>query len=217
MTIERLLKDRPMFHTWDDGSPVSFATSPRVLHFIFEHAKPNMTTLETGSGYSTVAFALAKTNHICITPSQEEPKKILQYCQQIGLQASIQFLTESSDAVLPKPGAIPAALDFVFIDGAHRFPYACVDFHYTGEKVKVGGILGVDDVDMPSVKVLYDFLQGEADWKLMERIKDTAFFQRVSLPNHVMDWTGQGMNQGYKKRKKLISSIKKTIKRFLPK
>lgn len=216
MTIEKLLQDRPLFHAWDDGSPTSFATSPKVLQFIYDHAQKGMTTLETGSGYSTVAFAMAGTNHICITPFAEESKRILEYCNKIGLQPTITSLTGSSDTVLPTNNNIPETLDFVFIDGAHRFPYACVDFHYTGEKVRVGGILGVDDVDMPSVKVLYDFLKGEEDWELMERIKDTAFFKRIKTPNHVMDWQGQGMNQGYKKRKEFIYSIKKRVKKMLP-
>lgn len=216
MTIEKLLQDRPLFHTWDDGSPTSFATSPKVLHFIYNHAKEGMNTLETGAGYSTVAFAMAGTNHICITPFAEEPKKILEYCNKNGLQPTITSLTGNSDVVLPSSTQIPETLDFVFIDGAHRFPYPCVDFNYTGEKVRVGGILGVDDVDMPSVKILYDFLKGEDDWELMARIKDTAFFKRIKTPNHIMDWVGQGMNQRYKKRKEFIYSIKKRVKKMLP-
>ncbi|MFN7118499.1 MAG: class I SAM-dependent methyltransferase [Saprospiraceae bacterium] len=216
MSIERLLQDRPMLHAWDDGTPASFATSPKVLHFIHDHTKPGMTTLETGSGYSTIAFALAGSKHICITPFTEESGRIKQYCNKIGLQPNITFLAASSDQILPDQNVIPAQLDFVFIDGAHRFPFACIDFHYTESKLPVGGIMGVDDIDMPSVKVLYDFIRREKEWELIEKIKGTAFFRRIKPTEPLMDWQAQQMNEAYKQRKLLISSIKRTVKKFLP-
>lgn len=216
MSIERLLADKPNLHAWDDGSPASFATSPKVLYFIHDHTKPDMITLETGSGYSTIAFALAGSQHICITPFTAESDRILQYCNNIGLQANITFLAASSDMILPDNKVIPATLDFVFIDGAHRFPFPCIDFHYTESKLKVGGIMAVDDIDMPSVKILYDFLRREKEWELVEKIKGTAFFRRTRPTEPLMDWQGQQMNEGYKQRKVLISNIKRSIKKILP-
>jgi hypothetical protein len=51
-----------------------------------------------------------------------------------------------------------ADIQLAFIDGAHRFPLPQVDFHYIEPGIVVGGLLAVDDCDMPSVKVLCDFL-----------------------------------------------------------
>jgi len=202
-TVERLLEDRPLFHEWPDGKPVSWAVNADVLRFIYENVKSDMATLETGSGHSTVAFALAGARHIAVTPSKSEGKKILEYCASIGLDPDIRFLTEPSDRVLPCSEAIPQALDFVLIDGAHAFPIACIDFHYTEYRLKVGGIMGVDDIFMPSVRILYDFLCAEDDWELVRQINDTAFFRLLRKKDAETNdpWISQGINKVFWERK----------------
>ncbi|UCD52892.1 MAG: class I SAM-dependent methyltransferase [Phycisphaerales bacterium] len=202
-TIERLVKDRPQFHVKPDGSPVSWAVNVDVVRFIYENVKPDMATLETGSGHSTVAFALAGARHIAVTPSEPEGRKILKYCADIGIQPHIRFLHEQSDLILPRSDEIPPELDFVFIDGAHYFPVPCIDFHYTAPRLKVGGIMGVDDIFMPSVRILYDFLCAEDDWELVRQIRDTAFFrQRRKRNSQSSDpWATQGINKAFWQRK----------------
>jgi hypothetical protein len=138
-----------------------------------------------------------------VTPRENEGKKILEYCASLGIDANVRFLNECSDLALPRTDEIPPELDFAFIDGAHAFPLACIDFHYTASRLKVGGIMGVDDVFMPSVRVLYDFLRVEDDWELVRQIRDTAFFRllrkRDSLSND--PWSTQGINKAFWQRK----------------
>ena len=94
-------------------------------------------------------------------------------------------------------------MDFVFIDGAHAFPIACIDFHYTEYRLKVGGIMGVDDIFMPSVRILYDFLCAEDDWELVETISDTAFFRLLRKKNAETNdpSISQGINKVFWERK----------------
>ncbi len=202
-TVERLVEDRPLFHEYPDGKAVSWAVNADVVRFIYDNVKPDMATLETGSGHSTVAFALAGARHIAVTPSESEGKKILEYCTNIGSEPNIRFLNERSDLVLPSHEAIPQELDFVFIDGAHAFPIACIDFHYTEHRLKAGGIMGVDDIFMPSVRILYDFLCAEDDWELVSQIRDTAFFRLRCKKDSRSDdpWVNQGINKAFWERK----------------
>ena len=201
--VERVIEDRPQFHERSDGSAVSWAVNPDVLRFIYETVKPDMATLETGSGHSTVAFVLAGARHIAVTPSENEPKRILEYCASIGIEPTVRFLTGCSDIVLPCSDAIPQELDFVFIDGAHYFPIACIDFHYTAPRLKVGGIMGVDDILMPSVRILYDFLRKEDDWELVRQITDTAFYRLLRKTDSAANdpWISQGINKDFWQRK----------------
>jgi len=202
-TIERLVEDRPQFHVKPDGRPVSWAVNADVVRFIYENVKPGMITLETGSGHSTVAFALAGARHIAVTPSEAEGQKVLEYCGAIGIEPHVRFLHEQSDRILPNSAEIPPELDFVLIDGAHYFPIPCIDFHYTAGRLKVGGIMGVDDIFMPSVRVLYDFLCAEDHWELVSQIRDTAFFRllRHKVSPSTDPWTGQGINKAFWERK----------------
>ena len=200
--VERLIADRPQFHVRSDGSSVSWAVCPNVLRFIYETVQPGSRTLETGSGHTTVAFAMAGANHTAVTPSEAESKKILEYCAKLGVEAGVRFVIGSSDTALPRPETLPEELDFAFIDGAHAFPLPFVDFHYTARRLKVGGIMGVDDIFMPSVRILYDFLLGEEDWELVRQIEDTAFFRRLEQHEGSEDiWARQNINKAFWERK----------------
>ena len=109
----------------------------------------------------------------------------------------MRFVLGRSDGVLPTIWEELGDLDFVFIDGARRFPLPVMDFHYTEVHIKVGGVLGVDHVDMPSVRVLYDFLRGEVEWQLIAEVDSTPFFRRLRPTQIVSDLQGQEMNSGF--------------------
>ena len=196
MRIEEIYNDLPKFHTSADGSPVSWGISKEILKFIYDNLKPGMETVETGSGNTTVGFAVAGTNHTCVTPSDEESRKIMEYCSKLGIIPNITFLNQSSDIVLPNIQTAKEDLDFIFIDGAHRFPFPIIDFHYTESRLKIGGILGIDDTRIPSVKILCDFLCGENEWKLIKKFRNTAFFKKINKTTG-KDWLGQKINDGF--------------------
>lgn len=213
--LDRLLAERPQLHAWADGRPASWAVSPDVLRHLHALLKPSMRTLETGSGHSTVAFAIAGTEHICITPAAGEAERIAAYCTGIGVDASrLRFVQRSSDLALPEPGLLPQRLDLVFIDGAHRFPLPCIDFHYTESRIPSGGVLALDDCALPSVRVLHDFLAGEPEWRKARQIGATAFFERVRETVIVSDWQGQAMNRAYRERAR-AGGIRRLLRRLL--
>jgi len=198
MDIEQLIAEKPLLHTDENGLPVDYSINVNVLRALQHYLKPGMHTLETGSGHSTIVFACINTQHISISPYADEQKRIQQYLDSKSIGFNTKFLTGSSDEILPITD-LPAVLDFVLIDGAHRFPFAMIVFHYTASKIPVGGILCVDDVHMPSVKILYQFLQIEQEWVLLQRVKNTTFFKRVAPTLIYADWQGQAMNGFFKK------------------
>lgn len=148
--IERLIRDNPRFHEYK-GRLTSWSVHPDTPRFLFDSLEPGMATLETGFRQTTVVFAMAQTRHACITPSREEVARIRAYCRKIGLAEHIHYITESSDVALPCRFVSPQKLDIVFIDGAHRFPIPIIDWYYTSQRLKVGGLVAVDDYTMPSV------------------------------------------------------------------
>ena len=194
-SLDRLIADCPHFHAWPDGRTANWAAPTEVLRFIAAHVKPGMQTLETGAGQTTVAFAIAGARHIAITPDREQTQRIEDYCRERGIENRVTFIHGSSDAVLPSGQGIPARLDFVLIDGAHRFPFPIIDWFYTASRVPTGGIVAVDDCRMPSVRILHDFLAGEDDWELIETLHATAFFRRVRETANALDWADQKINK----------------------
>jgi len=194
MLLSRLLEDKPKFHKMHDGTPKSWAVTPETLKVMFGMLTPGMTTLETGAGHTTVAFALAGTNHTCITPAAEEVVRIKDYLEKLGIGDNVVFINRSSDIALAEKGAIPDELDFVFIDGAHRFPFPAIDWHYTYRKLRIGGIIGIDDIQIPTVRLLYEFLSVEDEWELVNTTGRTAFFKKAAQQIRKGDWKSQKTN-----------------------
>jgi methyltransferase family protein len=196
--LERIIEDNPRFHFYR-GSFTSWAPHPDTLRFLYGLLTPGMATLETGCGQTTVVFAIAGVKHVSVTPSADEAERVQRYCSRLGIAGDITFIIESSDVALPREnGAVPEHLDHVFIDGAHAFPASIIDYHYTARRLKIGGILGVDDFKMPSVHVLFQFLRTEAEWELVRLLSNTAFFRKLSEPKVLVDWSGQKINAGFR-------------------
>jgi len=211
--VETLISARPHFHAWPDGRPADWSVAPEVLRFIRGNLKPSMRTLETGAGQTTVAFAIAGTHHVCITPDRAQAERIRSYFREHEIQDRVTFIYDSSDAALPLGKGIPEILDFVLIDGAHRFPFPILDWHFTERRVPVGGIVAVDDYLMPSVRILHDFLLGEKEWELIEKFKVTSIFRRKRETVNVRDWADQKINKPHiiKLRQR---SIARTVRGF---
>lgn len=216
MKIEQLFNENPSFHVWSDGRPANFGVSDRVVKYILSKLKPGMETLETGSGKSTFAFLIAGCNHIAIAPDPGEEQRIRKYCEDRHIQANFTFFANSSAAVLPELVKSLPDLDFVFIDGAHRYPYAEIDYHFTEMKLKIGGYMVVDDVQLPSVRNLYLFLKKEKNWQLDALIGNTAFFIKTGEEVLINDWQNQGINRAYylysNGKAKIIQLIKSILR-----
>jgi hypothetical protein len=195
--IETLISNRPHFHAWPDGRPANWSVAPEVLRFIRANLKSSMRTLETGAGQTTVAFAIAGTHHVCITPDRAQAERIRSYCSEHGITDTITFIHDSSDVALASGQGIPDVIDFVLIDGAHRFPFPILDWHFTERRVPVGGIVAVDDYPMPSVRILHDFLLGEEEWELIRSFQATSFFRRKRETLNEWDWADQKINKSH--------------------
>lgn len=196
--LEKLIADKPRFHLSQGELTSSWSIQADTLQYIHSLLQPGMKTLETGCGQTTVVFALAGARHICIMPNSEEAERVKRYCIELGLKPDITFIIESSDAALSRGDLIPHDLDFVLIDGAHAFPAPIIDWHYTAGKLRIGGIMCVDDYKMPSVKILSDYLRVEdEEWAFINAVQNTAFFRKLREPRDPVHWNGQKINASY--------------------
>jgi Methyltransferase domain len=194
--LERFIAENPPFHL-HKGALTNWSVQPETLRYLNSLLNPAMTTVETGCGQTTVVFAIAGTKHTCVTPDSGESDRVREYCAQLGLPASINFVIESSDKALLQGMLIPDELDLVFIDGAHAFPAPIIDWHYTARRLRIDGILALDDYKMPSVKILFDFLCAEEEWEILTIMQNTAFFKKLREVKDLVDWSGQKINSKY--------------------
>jgi predicted O-methyltransferase YrrM len=182
--VERLLRDQPKLHflsedsarwlrergTTLDPGPISWAVPPQVLEYFADTVKPEHQTVETGGGHSTVALAALAAHHTCITVDDYSVEATQRYMELIGIpRDKVSFIVESSDTALPKLAAAEQ-FDFAYVDGAHGYPYPALDWHYLDRHLRVGGIVGFDNVEVPSVHNHCEFLEMNQSYRLAANI-----------------------------------------------
>jgi hypothetical protein len=150
-----------------------------LAEYIVANAGPGMTTLETGCGLSTVAFLHAGVSrHYAIAPIPDEFERLRAFCLAEGIPVDALVAVDApSQRYLP--GADLPELDIVLIDGDHSFPAPFIDWYYTAEKLKVGGLLIVDDLEIVTGRILADFLKADRKWRGELRLRDLRWKEKV--------------------------------------
>ena len=191
MTLQQLLEDAPAIHGGAGDDLITHGLLVDALEFIDRELPQGSRTLETGSGYSTILFAIKRAQHTCVVPNQPEIDRILAYCKQRSIDSSgLTFCVQPSERVLPTLDT--GRLDLVLIDGSHSFPQVFVDWFYTAEALNVGGHLLVDDVHVWTGRVLRDFLAAEPEWTVVDELGGrTAVVRKVGEVDPDRLWTDQ--------------------------
>jgi predicted O-methyltransferase YrrM len=242
-TIEKLLADRPAFHRLETEIDRSFqpnesclapqvaeqfasdgitcyAIAPEVLRFLADSVSATSKTLETGAGLSTLIFALRTSKHVAVTPSKSEITSIRDYAADKGISLdSVSFICEASEEYLP--GCRLGDLDLILLDGKHAFPWPMVDWFYTADRLKQGGLMIIDDAQMRSVGVLRDFMAADPAWNLVRDFAGkTIVFQKLRAYVHDVAWHMQPWNVTSGPRstgspRQLVSGVYRKARRVL--
>jgi len=188
MALPNFINNPAKYHA--DGTEC-WALGKKELEFIFDNVPPKSNTLETGAGLSTALLAYLKCNHTCISPAKEEHRRIKEFCVQSGISTeNTTFITAFSQDVLPSLQCEP--VDFLLIDGGHGFPIPFLDWLYGSQKLKVGGIVIVDDTQLWTGEILKEFLLAEHQWELVETFHTAVAFKKKSI-DIIKDWGGAAL------------------------
>jgi predicted O-methyltransferase YrrM len=194
--IDRLHRDQPAFHS---GGTLRWYSLPETLGAIRASVRPGYSSIETGTGASTVVFAASGADHTAISPDPDEHQRIREYCQSIGVDdGRLTFIAERSEDVLPHLLGAERTLDAAFIDGAHSFPFPEVDWCYISRALKIGGSIVLDDITIPSVNPVFRHMAREHNWRF-DRVLDerAAAFTLLAAPAEDDNWLAQAMNDRY--------------------
>ena len=193
--VDRLLAEPPVVHAMDRSSDPAlgvWSTEPSCYHLLADHCPPGTRTLETGAGLSTVVFAALGADHICCTGAQVEADRIVAHCTEHGIAVDgLRFEIGASHRTLPPLEAAGVERDLVLVDGGHGFPLPILDWLYGAELLRVGGILVLDDIDLPAVRVLRAFLDQDPRWPLVGGTAKWRAWRRTHPGSLVEDWTDQ--------------------------
>lgn len=136
-------------------------------------------TIEIGLGYGISALFVcegllanddAAARHVAVDPYQATrfANCGLQVLDEAGLTELVEFHAEESQTALPRLLSEGRTFDLAFVDGNHRFDGVFLDLVYLGRLVRAGGILFVDDYQLPAVARAASFCVTNLGWTLEE-------------------------------------------------
>jgi predicted O-methyltransferase YrrM len=191
MDLEGVLAYPPLLHADRTGSPVSWGASGRLLRYLDDSLHEGDVTLETGAGISTIVFAINRCHHTAIVPDAIQAEKIKEWCEDNKVATDrLSFIIDTSQNVLPDLEIAPS-LDVCLIDGAHGFPLPFIDWFYMGQRLKPGGLVLVDDVQIWTGRVLRDFLSKEPHWVIDHAEPFEFFAARRTTSAEANEWDEQ--------------------------
>jgi predicted O-methyltransferase YrrM len=137
-------------------------------------------TLEIGLGYGISALHVcegllgnaseATARHVAIDPYQARRFSDcgLQFLDEAGVAELVEHHAEESQIALPRLLGEGRSFDFAFVDGNHRFDGVFVDLYYLGRLVLPGGIIFLDDYQLPGIARAASFFVSNLGWTLEE-------------------------------------------------
>lgn len=136
-------------------------------------------TIEVGLGYGISALHVCEgllenggpaAHHVVIDPYQARRFSNcgLQFLEEAGVARLVEHHAEESQIVLPRFLGEVRSFDLAFIDGNHRFDGVFVDLFYLGRLVRQGGIIFLDDYQLPAVARAASFFVLNLGWILEE-------------------------------------------------
>jgi predicted O-methyltransferase YrrM len=146
-------------------------------------------TLETGLGYAVSTLFICEgllenglgPRHVAADPYQLTalPQHRSRYngvglrtLEEAGVRDLVEFYAEESQIVLPRLLGEGRRFDLAFLDGNHRFEGVFIDLVYSGRLVKEGGIIFVDDTQLPGVRRAVDFCLANLGWTVEDDGKE---------------------------------------------
>jgi glycosyltransferase involved in cell wall biosynthesis/predicted O-methyltransferase YrrM len=184
ITFDEYLADPPLVHTWDDGrtwnSGGFSADYLRLIHDLAS-AVPQARIVETGAGNSSIAFLYSQPARlVSIAPDAGLFQRIEGYCTKAGIDASRwDRIVEQSETALPRLMLSELhQFDIALIDGCHGMPTVFVDFVYMHARLKVGGLIIIDDVQIHSAKELALLLANEPGFTLVRQMHKLVVFRK---------------------------------------
>lgn len=186
-TIERIYRTQTGITAQGVRRPLDSAIDPREGQFLFDLIAQDdavLRTLEVGCAFGLSSLHIcdalngrAGAAHTIIEPFPEQWDNLgAIHLEQAGVSFH-RMIHDRSEFVLPQllreqERASAAPFDLVFIDGFHTLDHTLMDCYYANRLLRVGGYLVVDDLWMPSVRKVVNYLMTYPCFELCGAVND---------------------------------------------
>jgi hypothetical protein len=153
-------------------------------------------SVETGTGRTTLIFSQHSADHLVFTHGDDKGNSLLRVRESpLCAPGVVRFeLGATQRTVLSHE--FSEVLDVVYLDGPHAYPFPELEYWATYPHLRTGGLLIIDDLQMPTIANMWSFLKADAMYEVVDVVDNTGFLRRTSAPT--LDPYGDGwQQQGY--------------------
>ncbi|HVR06238.1 MAG TPA: class I SAM-dependent methyltransferase [Solirubrobacteraceae bacterium] len=157
-------------------------------------------SVETGAGRTTLLLSHRSRDHVVFTIDDGGDGDSLRRVRESPLldAASTRFVLGPSQRTILAHEFPP--LDLAYLDGPHAYPFPELEYWAVYPHLKPGALLVLDDVQIPTLANMYEFLRADRMYDELEVVDDCAFFRRTTAP--ALDPYGEGWwLQDYNRRR----------------
>jgi len=83
----------------------------------------------------------------------------LRAIREAGIESLVEVVEEESQTELPRMIRERREFDLAYVDGDHRFESAFLDVYFCGRLVRPGGVIIVDDLQLPALRAVLDYFE----------------------------------------------------------
>jgi hypothetical protein len=179
----------------------SGTTSNVVLRAITAHAHrlgKIHHSAESGSGKTTLLFShLSEHHQVFALDCGESISRVKS--SKLFKAENVTFIEGPSQLTLPRH-EFRDKLQIALIDGPHGYPFPDLEYYYFYPQICAGGLLLIDDINIPSIGRMFEIIKAEDMFELCEVVHNTAFLRRTEAPliEPLSDsWWLQGFNRSH--------------------
>ncbi|HEY9844596.1 MAG TPA: class I SAM-dependent methyltransferase [Candidatus Caenarcaniphilales bacterium] len=201
------------------------SVSPEVLRAIAKHLEDRSVfhSMETGSGKTTLLFSHLSQNHkvFAINDYKDIDTNSITAVRTSDLfnRATVEFIEGPTQLTLPRYN-FEHKLQVAYIDGPHGYPFPDMEYYYIYPFLEENSLLIVDDIHIPTIHHLFNFLKEDEMFSFLEVVDNTAFFQRTSAPlfdPYLDGWWLQNYNKKhFPIERGGIPALKRKVKSWVP-
>jgi hypothetical protein len=184
MQLDQLLAEiEKLPHDWHKAGSVTPEMLRTIVRLVGD--RPVYHSMETGSGKTTLLFSHLSRDHkvfaVNFSGGVDTESISLVRASPLFNAATVEYIEGPTQRTLPKY-QFEHPLQLALIDGPHGYPFPDMEYYYIYPHMEENGVLIVDDIHIPTIRHLFDFLKEDDMFRLVEVVDKSAFFVRTNAP-----------------------------------
>lgn len=140
-------------------------------------------SLETGAGKTTLLFSHISADHKVFAKENENRSITVVLESSLLNRETVEFIEGPTQLTLARYEFRPEEkFQLALLDGPHGYPFPDLEYYYVYPHLDTGALLIIDDIHIPTIHRMFEFLREDAMFEFLEIVGSTGFLRRTDAP-----------------------------------